>query len=163
MPKKIAKKKVTVKKKVKKNSQAKVKKKVKKKEVVKVKKKRGRPPKPKTETEMEMEGLPKVPKKRGRPAGQKNKTYKPRNISSTECDDEYVPPKTYKFLGYCPNKDCNALVGSMDLVAKTIYVCSMCGKRAKVSSLKQELERDRPSSKREYMQSNIPKTEEAWE
>ena len=156
---KITKKKVKVKKKVKKTSQAKVKKKVKKQEVVKVKKKRGRPPKVKTEE------LPKVPKKRGRPAGQTNKTYKPRNILSTECGDEYVPPKTYKFLGYCPNKDCDALVGSMDLVAKTIYVCSMCGKRAKVSTLNQELERDKPSSKKEYMQGNgnTVKTEGTWE
>ena len=158
MLKKVAKKKVKVKKKVKKVSQtkvAKVKKKVKvktktktkAKAPVKVKKKRGRPRKVKVE---ELSKVPKSPKKRGRPVGQKNKTYKPHTISSTECGgDDYVPPKTYQFLGYCPKEGCNTMVGSMDLAAKTktIFVCSMCGKRAKVETLKDEIILERPADK----------------
>ena len=146
---KITKKKVKVKKKVKKNLKTIVTK-VKKKVKAKVKaskssapKKRGRPCKKK------VEGVLKVKKKRGRPVGQKNKTFKIK--SYTECDD-YILPKTYKFLGYCPN-GCDNIISTKDLAkgTKTIYVCELCGRRGKISKLKQERIIENSSSKKEYI------------
>jgi len=98
-----------------------------------------------------------VPKKRGRPAGKVSKSnkatskYKSYKLS-TECDGEdYVMPKTYKFLGYCPGLSCNALIMPLDLVIKTIFVCPKCQKRDKVSKLKKSLDNAEQVSKKEFL------------
>jgi len=44
--------------------------------------------------------------------------------------------KAYKFLGYCK---CNAIVSAKDLVSKLIYVCMICGKRARIKTLRNAL------------------------
>lgn len=96
-------------------------------------------------------------KKRGRPVGSKNKgpakERNPKSLkkrgrppkvkevkASTECDDydDYVPPKSYKFLGYCPKKGCMTIVSEQDLASKQIFVCIKCGKRDKISKLIKE-------------------------
>lgn len=120
--------------------------------VAKVPKKRGRPPKPKSKTEV-------VKKKRGRPpksADQKtasnSKTIGYGYKAYTEPDD-YVPPKSHKFLGYCPKAGCNSMISSLDLVSKNIFVCRVCGKRDRISKLKKQRKSKNPlpTSKRDFL------------
>jgi len=121
-----------------------------KKKVVTKGKKRGRPAGSKNKVikaKAKAKDAPvKVPGKRGRPPTKKVKL-------STECDD-YVPPKSYKFLGYCPKKDCGMHVSEKDMVTKTIFVCIRCEKRARVSQLKQKVADFKPQSKKEFLSSS---------
>jgi len=94
----------------------------------------------------------KTPKKRGRPPGTGKK---PLTVLSTECDDDYIAPKTYKFLGFCSKRTCNTMIMPLDLASKLIYVCPVCGKRERISKLKKELPgSEKPKSKREFLQSS---------
>ena len=121
----------------------------------KVLKKRGRP-----------KGSKKV--KRGRPKGSKNKVTKvkavkavkgkrgrPRKVTKDLCTEYIKPPKSYKFLGYCPK--CNFIISKKELVLKTIFLCESCGKRATVKKLRRESKAsgDVPKSKKEYLQKTI--------
>jgi len=75
--------------------------------------------------------------KRGRPAGSKNKSKQKTNnfTNITDIDPDYIPPKSYKSLGYCPAKGCHLSINVSDLVTKFIFVCPRCGKRARISKL----------------------------
>lgn len=93
-------------------------------------------------------------KKRGRPAKVGAKSYTSyKNMHSETLPAEYVAPKSYKFLGYCPGK-CDAMINKSDLVSKRVYVCWKCGKRKGISKLKQKtsFSKDAPTTKREFLQ-----------
>ena len=94
-----------------------------------------------------------APKKRGRPPGRKNKSSNSHFIES-KIEDAYVPPKSHKFLGYCPCKNCESLVGSLDLVSKNIFICPQCLKKGNISKLKNSASysKDVPRSKKEFLQ-----------
>lgn len=105
----------------------------------------------------------------GRPKGSKNKVHKkklgrPRKCrrgrpkgttKKVVCTESYDMSKVkkFKFLGYC--KKCEALISSKELVKKTIYECPCCHKRDRVTRLLNELEREKPKSKKEYLDSTI--------
>jgi hypothetical protein len=110
-------------------------------------------------------------KKRGRPSGSKNKNdkndkndnkngnknKKPKwkmksSKDMKDVDPNYVPPKSYKVLGYCPRKSCHLCINTSDLVTKFIFVCPKCGKRARTSKLMENNPFSRgPISKREFL------------
>jgi DNA-directed RNA polymerase subunit M/transcription elongation factor TFIIS len=93
-------------------------------------------------------------KKRGRPGGSKNKGTGTK--LSTECDD-YVPPKSYKFLGYCPKAGCGSMIGTNDLISKMVFVCPACDNKDKISKLKSKLKNivEKSKSKKEYLSITI--------
>jgi len=102
-------------------------------------------------------------KKIGRPVGSKDKhprkrrcwklgykcrTIKPKKQKKQKHEKHqkgYVPQvfpyvKSYKFLGYCK---CGGMVSAKDLISKFIYTCPMCGKRARLKTLKEAINRPR--------------------
>jgi len=111
-----------------------------------------------------------VKAKRGRPKGSKNKIVKIvkivkkkigkkgrpkiKKISKIE-EPEYIPPKSYKFLGYCPK--CKVMIGTHDLISKFIFECP-CGCRKRVKFLKPETRPTPVISKRDYLKAAIKKT-----
>ena len=67
----------------------------------------------------------------GRPSKKKKySSYQDKNLP-----EGYIDPVPFKFLGYCPSEGCGYMIGSNDLVTKTIIVCPSCNLRTRVSSL----------------------------
>ena len=88
----------------------------------------------------------KAPGKRGpgRPKGSRNQPRVPK--------EDLSGVRLVKFLGYCT---CSGMIVKADLVSKRVYVCPGCGIRAILSSLKLTLNREPPSSKKEYMENTV--------
>ena len=130
----------------KKTVKAKVSKKVSKKKVVKKAVKRGRPKGSKSSTTSKK--VVKKVAKRGRPKGSGKKVEKKKE------EEAYIPPKSYKVLGYC---SCGLHISSKDLVSKMVYTCPRCDKRARTNKLTAENEtiKVEPMSKKEYLSSTI--------
>ena len=79
------------------------------------------------------------------------------NLKVFEEPEDYVMPKTYKFLGWCPKRSCNCMISTKDLVPgkKTIYLCPSCNKRDRISRLRTESNIQRAKSKKDFLsQSN---------
>jgi hypothetical protein len=118
--------------------------------VIKVVKKRGRPAK--------VGKLVKKTGKRGRPKGSKNKkgyTEYPTHNSHDKMfvvPPDYKEPKSLKFLGYC---ECGFMISENDKVSSMIFLCPSCSKRARISKLGQAVEKERPKSKREYLEETV--------
>ncbi len=100
--------------------------------------------------------------RRGRPKGSKNKVHRKcrrgrpkgslkKKVSTESYDMSNV--KKFKFLGYC--KGCQMLIATKDLVSKFIYLCPGCGKRTRIKKLLKEIVKEKPKSKKEYLDSTI--------
>ena len=101
-------------------------------------------------------------KKVGRPAGSKNvkpvKRGRPKgsikNAEPEVIEEVYIPPKSYKHLGYC---SCGFMISALDLISKFIYVCPRCEKRKRTNKLKvaKKVDKDLPTTKKEYLKSSV--------
>ncbi len=60
----------------------------------------------------------------------------------------YIPPKSYKIIGYCPK--CGMILSKKDFISKMIFVCP-CGVRKHKRFLKKESSNVKISSKKEYL------------
>lgn len=89
-------------------------------------------------------------KSKGKKLGRPRKCRGVQEACTESCDVSNV--KKFKFLGYCK---CENLISTKELVSKFIFECPVCGKRSRISKLQKELKRDRPSSKKEYLDSTI--------
>lgn len=77
-------------------------------------------------------------KKRGRPKGSKNKPKQ--DLSRV---------KFSKFLGYCP---CGGIIAARDKKTPRTYLCSNCGKKRALNTLKQEAKKDKFIDKKDWME-----------
>lgn len=119
-------------------------------------KKRGRPRKTEqtfssARTNTECTGLK---KRRGRPP--KNKVYTETSI--TDMSDI----KKLTLLGYCSNTECTCSItdGDFEEGKKTFLVCIRCGTRQRISELRKEIEKIRPTSRKDFLNDNDDDTED---
>jgi len=110
-------------------------------------------------------------KRRGRPPGSTNKKYVSKSNYKSNYKSKYkkgvaaeepVEPveitwKTHKHLGFCPRNSCELMLSTCDLVSKQVFLCPVCGKRARISKLKAERKscNEQPTSKKEYLNTSI--------
>jgi acetyl-CoA carboxylase beta subunit len=81
----------------------------------------------------------------GRPKGSRNR--KKEDLSGV---------RIVKALGHC--QKCEVVIAETDLITKKIYVCPHCHHRARTSTLKPALNRERPTSKKEYLENTLNAT-----
>lgn len=95
----------------------------------------------------------KIKGKRGRPKGSKNRsTLLKEEIerrATTESTTTLIPPKLFKHLGFCR---CGGMIGSLDIVSKSLYKCPQCGNSGKVKNLKKDKNSEKYTSKRDYLE-----------
>jgi len=89
-----------------------------------------------------------VKRKHGRPKGSKNKVKKVEEKPLSN-----APPKSYKFLGYCPK--CFCIITSNDLETKFIYKCVRCANRDRVKSLKDSLNIPKAMNYKDFIENTV--------
>jgi hypothetical protein len=129
----------------------KVTKKVTSKKAVKAKKTKAKAKKPTKKVTSKV--TKKTVKKSTKKVPQKKKIIQKTPKVVVDDEPDYIPPKTYKIVGYCPR--CDMFLSTKDFASKMIFVCVKCGLRKHKKYLKTESERKRKQqkaiSKRQYL------------